>query len=99
MAAYMLAAISIDDVEPYQEYVNRGMAATVKNPVKVLAIDDAPRVLEGDLPAKRFVLMEFEDDAALQAFYDSEEYQSAIPIRHKYAETPFLVSIKGLEQG
>ena len=98
MAAYLLAAISIDNAEAYVEYVERGMAAAEKNPVKVLAIDDAPRLMEGTLPAKRFVLMEFADDAALQAFYHSEEYQSAIPIRQANAETSFLVSIDGLPQ-
>lgn len=98
MTAYLLAAISIDDTEAYAAYVEGGMAATEKYPVKVLAVDDAPQLLEGALPGKRLVLMEFEDEAAFQEFYHSEEYQSVIPIRQANAETSFLVCMNGLAQ-
>jgi uncharacterized protein (DUF1330 family) len=45
-----------------------------------------------------FVLMEFEDEGALQEFYNSKEYQSPIPIRQENAEASFLLSLNGLPQ-
>ena len=98
MSTYLLAAISIDDLDAYSEYVERGMAATEKYHVNVLAVDDRSQLLEGESPGKRIVLMEFDDEDALQKFYHSEEYQAAIPIRHEHAETRFLMSINGLAQ-
>lgn len=97
MAAYLLAAISVENVDAYAGYVEKGLAAAEKYQPKVLALDDNPQLFEGTLPGKRIVLMEFKDEAALQEFYNSEEYQSAIPIRQENADTSFLLCVNGLE--
>ena len=48
---------------------------------KLVAVDDDPIVIEGDWHGSRVVILEFEDEAAFHAWYDSPEYQSALQIR------------------
>lgn len=65
---------------------NRENAATFvgKYGMKPLAVYGANETLEGD-EADGVVLLEFPDMDAAKGWYDSPEYQAAIPDRHKGA--------------
>lgn len=56
-------------------------AALAPNGGRLVAVDDAPLVVEGDWHGSRTVILEFEDEAAFRAWYDSPEYQAAVKIR------------------
>jgi uncharacterized protein (DUF1330 family) len=75
MSTYFVAHITIHDPNEYDRYLARFDAVFEKYRGRVLAVDDAPTVLEGEWPTGRTVLMEFPDDGELRRWYDSPEYQ------------------------
>lgn len=79
MAAYFLVdQQGISDPETMQTY-SAGVAATVEQyGGKFLVRGGDPELIEGDWPAKRIIMIEFADRAALKKWYDSPEY---IPLR------------------
>lgn len=59
-------------------------------------MSDKVDVLEGTAPGQRIVLLRFKDREALDAWYNSPEYQGVIPIRQANADTAFIVAFEGL---
>ena len=49
--------------------------------IDVLAVDDAPKAIEGETRNQRMVVIRFEDEKAFNDWYDSEEYNKIKPIR------------------
>lgn len=75
MSSYFIALIDIHDQRRYQRYLAGFDEVFSAYDGEVVAVEDHPRVLEGDWPAGRTVLVRFPDDAALRLWYDSPEYQ------------------------
>lgn len=96
MSVYVIAGLNITNETKYVDYATAARASLVAHQVEVLAVTDAPVSLEGKNPYARYVLLKFADQAAAQAWYDSAEYQAAIPLRQANAETGFLVAVPGL---
>ena len=75
MAVYALAQLRIHDPERYGRYMGRFMPVLTKYNGKLLAADNAPRVLEGQWwDRNKVVLLQFEDTAAFRAWAASPEY-------------------------
>jgi uncharacterized protein (DUF1330 family) len=53
---------------------------------KLLAVDEAPTVKEGDWPYTRTVLIEFPTAEAFDAWFNSQEYQALA--KHRHAASP-----------
>lgn len=96
MSVFLLAAVDRKDLEAYKAYEEGGVASVGKYGVEPLAISDDVHTIEGVAPAQRIILLRFKDQAALDAWYNSPEYQGVIPIRQATADTKFLVSFAGL---
>lgn len=95
MSAYIVAEITITDRERYREYEAGFMDVFGAFDGKMLAVDEAPEVLEGDWPATRTVLIEFPSAEAAHAWYDSEAYRTLA--KHRFsASTGNIALIKGL---
>ena len=62
---------------------------------RLLAVDEAPQVLEGDWSATRVVLMSFPDEAAFRDWYGSPAYQEIARHRHD-GSTGVVLLTKGL---
>lgn len=75
MSSYFIALINIHDTALYDQYLAGFDAVFKRYKGQVVAVDDQPRVLEGDWPARRTVLIRFPDDQALLNWYESPEYQ------------------------
>lgn len=93
MPVYMLFSEKVHDDEAMREYSKAAAAAFGPDspPVKVLGVDRSPTVLEGAWPATQTVLLEFEDEAAAQAWYGSPGYQAAIALRQNAADTDVVI--------
>ena len=78
MTIYLLAAIDRKDLETYGKYEQAGFESVAKYNVEALAVCDTPELIEGKMPAQRFVLLRFKDKAALDKWYKSPEYRSRI---------------------
>jgi len=100
MTVYALAQLRIHDAERYRRYMNNFVARYAevfgKFGGKLLAADDAPRVLEGEWwDRNKVVLMEFPDVEAFTAWASSPEYNEIAIDRVAGAEAVVLL-IKGM---
>jgi uncharacterized protein (DUF1330 family) len=95
MTVYALAQLRIHDPAPYERYMSRFMPVLVKYNGRLLAADDAPRVLEGQWwDRNKVVLMEFADKDAFGAWVTSAEYSEIAADRKAGADAVVLL-IKG----
>lgn len=95
MAAYLIARITVTDMEQYQEYIRLTPAIIEKFGGRFIARGGEVITLEGPEETSRVVLVEFPSVADARAFYDSPEYQHAISVREGAATAHFVV-VEGL---
>ncbi len=67
MSVYLVAQINIHDRDRYAQYEAGFMDVFAQYGGEILAIDEAPAVLEGQWSCTRTVLIRFADDAAARA--------------------------------
>lgn len=92
MTVYALAQLRIHDPERYGRYMARFMSVFEKFDGKLLAADDAPRVLEGQWwDRNKVVLMQFPDAAAFRAWATSAEYTEIAADRKAGADAVVLL--------
>ena len=95
MSVYVMAGLNVSQPDGFQRYAELALPSLAKYGAKVLAVGPVTS-LEGINPWQRYVLIEFADQATVDAWYRSPEYQAAIPLRLANAETGFLVAAPGL---
>jgi len=91
---YVIVTEAIKDPSKMAEYGKAAAKAMAKG-VTVLAVDTKTQVLEGEWHGNQTVVLEFESPEAAKAWYDSEEYQAAIPLRQAAADANFVI-VNGL---
>ena len=94
MPVYISASIRIEDPDEYGKYQAGFMPIFERFQGEVIAVSDEPRVVEGDWPFTRAVLLRFPDEDAARAWYESPEYQ-AIAVHRKRASTGSIISYRG----
>ncbi len=80
MPAYLVVNYDVTDPDQYKEY-QKGAAPIMAGGGKLLVLDAASVVKEGDGGAQT-VVIEYPSKEAALAAYESEEYQSVVGIRH-----------------
>jgi uncharacterized protein (DUF1330 family) len=94
MPAYVIAKVTISDPNTYANYVNGFMAAFTPFGGKLLSVDEAPEVIEGEWRCTRTVLAEFPSKAVMKAWYASPAYQEVV--QHRFAaSTADIVLLDG----
>ena len=88
---YIIFTETIHDAEAMQTYSEAAAQAGGGGGLKPLAVDRAPEVLEGEWPATQTVLLEFESVEAAKAWYESDAYQAAVPLRQAAADTDVAI--------
>jgi uncharacterized protein (DUF1330 family) len=83
MTHYIVARIAIHDRERYGQYEAGFMPIFDKYGGKVLAVTDAPEVLEGPADTRRLVILAFPDRESALTWAGSPEYQEIA--RHRLA--------------
>ena len=91
MSVYAVALIHIHDRDGYGTYEQGFMDIFSRYEGKLLAVDEAPTVMEGEWPWTRTVLLEFPDQAKLRAWYESDEYQALA--RHRFDASQACVAV------
>lgn len=95
MAVYGVAHITITDRAAYDRYSAAFMEVFSRFSGTLLAVDEAPEVIEGEWTATRLVMMSFPDTAAFHAWFDSPDYQAIAKHRHA-GSTGVVLLAKGL---
>ena len=90
MASYVMSIMNKHDLVRYGEYSAQGFVSLEGLPFEVI-VGENLETLEGTAPGTSVVVMKFPDNAAAMAWYRSEAYQKAIPLRQAAAETIFAV--------
>ncbi len=75
MTHYIVARIAIHDRERYGQYEAGFMPIFAKYGGRVLAVNDAPEVLEGPADDRRLVILVFPDRDSALTWANSPEYQ------------------------
>lgn len=83
MTHYIVAHIAIHDRERYAQYEAGFMAVFEAHGGRILAVNDAPEVLEGPPDSRRLVILAFPDREAALGWARSPEYQDIA--RHRLA--------------
>ncbi len=95
MAAYMLAeSLEVTDLDTMAQYGKLARESIAQYGGKVLAAAP-PETVEGDWKPTRLVLIEFDSMDKLKTWYDSPEYQAALPLRLRSSREN-LVRFSGL---
>ena len=83
MAAYFVAEHTITDPDKFEDYRVKVGPLIAKHGGRYITKAGSHKLLEVDRqPPDRVVIIEFPDIAALNAWYNSPEYQPLIALRH-----------------
>jgi uncharacterized protein (DUF1330 family) len=96
MTVYTIAQLKFTDIGAYRRYQKAFPAVFAKFNAKVLAADEAPRVLEGEWPRDKVVILAFPDEAEAQRFNASPEYAEIAKDRKAGADAVVLM-VRGFE--
>ena len=91
MSAYVLFEIVVKNPKRYEEYKRLAPTPVSAYGGKYIARGGKAENLEGDWQPKRIVILEFESVEKAKQWLDSEEYQEAKALRHKYATSNTIV--------
>ena len=75
----------------HDDYVAKAIPTLEKHGAKILAVTEAPDVIEGSIDNPRFVLLEFASREAFKRWYESPEYQAILPLRLASVPGSFVV--------
>jgi uncharacterized protein (DUF1330 family) len=94
MAVYVIGTINIHDRATYTKYASGFREIFAPYGGKILSVDEAPKVLEGEWRCTRTVLLEFPTQEQALAWYHSPEYQELVRYRHA-ASAAQVVLVQG----
>ena len=87
MPAYLIVVnTEISDPEKMNEYGAGTMPTLQAAGARVLALEEAPEIIEGEWDAVRTLIIEFPSIEAAKGWYNSEEYKKLAPIRQAASE-------------
>ncbi|QFG20666.1 DUF1330 domain-containing protein [Actinomadura sp. WMMB 499] len=93
---YVILTEAIKDQEAMDAYSRASARALIDGRAKVLSVDTRPEVLEGGWHGDRTVVLEFESVEAARAWYESDAYGEARPLRLAAADSNVVI-LSGFE--
>lgn len=96
MTAYLIVNYSVQDADGYKEYQKgAGPALRIGSDCKVLVLDTASEIVEGDSGGHQTVVLEFESKDKAKEIYESGDYQAVLPVRLGATTNHFAVIVDG----
>lgn len=86
---YVILTEAIKDPDRMKAYAHA--AGSTMSGAKALAVDTAPKVVEGAWHGDQTDVLEFESVDAARAWYESEGYQKAAKLRHAAADCNVVI--------
>lgn len=90
MSAYIIARITVTNLQDYQSYASQTVATAEKFGGRFLVKGGAQEVLEGNCP-DRHVIIEFPDRATALAWYGSDAYRRILPLALNSSERDIVL--------
>jgi len=94
---YVISEITVTDPQAYKQYAATVQPIAAKFSGKFLVRGGQTVAVEGEPPAPRIVVIEFDSLAAARSFEDSPDYQAVAPLRHKAAKSRVFL-VEGVSQ-
>jgi uncharacterized protein (DUF1330 family) len=91
MTAYMLVRLKVLDKEQFLKYAEAARGIAPKYGAKYLATGRPAKILEESSEITPIVLTEWPSRDAIEQFWNSPEYQSAIELRRGAAEVTAMI--------
>jgi uncharacterized protein (DUF1330 family) len=95
MTVYVVAQLKFTDRAAYDRYAGKFMGVMRNFSGRLLASDEAPRVLEGKWDREKVVLLSFPDEAAYREWAESPAYREISKDREAGADTLSLL-VRGI---
>jgi uncharacterized protein (DUF1330 family) len=96
MNYYFFANIRIKNKKEYQNYINKAGEVFQKYNGEYLAVDNNPKILEGNWNYTRSVLIKFKNKSDFDSWYNSDDYQKIL--RHRlFASECDTILVKGID--
>jgi uncharacterized protein (DUF1330 family) len=92
MSAYIIALIEIHDRDEYKKYQEGFREIFSQYKGEILAVEEAPTVLEGEWPYTRTVVIRFSDENEAKRWYESDQYQTLVQHRFRAAKTNLILA-------
>ena len=96
MSAYVIANVDIRDPAIYAEYIKLTPVTIAAFGGRFIARGGKSERLEGDMPANRIVILEFDTYEQAKAWYDCEGYRAARAVRQS-ASVGTLILVDGVK--
>lgn len=93
---YVILTEAVKDQAGMDAYSRAAGPSMAQSGGVVLAVDGQPQLIEGEWHGDRTVVLEFESVEAARAWYESEAYEHAKPLRQAAAETNAVI-VSGFE--
>jgi uncharacterized protein (DUF1330 family) len=93
---YVILTEAIKDQERMDAYGRESAAALAEFGGRPLVVDTQPQILEGEWHGTRTVVVEFPSVEAARAWYESDTYAKALPLRHAAADCNVVI-LSGFE--
>ena len=94
MSYYFVTNIKIKDKLEYQKYIDRIDEVFSKFKGNYLAVDDKPKIVEGNWEYSRVVIIEFATEQDFNSWYNSKEYQEILKFRMSASDSDGIL-VKG----
>jgi len=91
---YLIAQIDVHDTETYAKYTAQTPGIAASHGGEFIVRGGQFEALEGEAPKGRVVVIEFPSYDQARKFYNSEEYQAIVGIRHA-ASTSGVFLVEG----
>lgn len=95
MTVYAIAQLKIHDREQYGRYLARFMDILKAHKGRLLAADDSPRVLRGDVAMDKVVLLSFDNEDQFRVWGASPEYLEISKDRDASSDATILL-VRGI---
>jgi len=89
---YVVAEITVTDTEAYKQYAAAVPPIAAKFGGRYLVRGGQTVAVEGEPPAGRIVVIEFDSLAAARSFEQSAEYQAVAPLRRQAARSRLFLA-------
>jgi uncharacterized protein (DUF1330 family) len=96
MTHYFVAQIKINDQDEYDKYLDKFDDIFSKYQGEILAVDEAPLILEGNWSYTKSVIVKFPGKEEFDAWYYSDEYQQILKHRLNAAHCDTIL-VEGIE--
>jgi len=94
---YFFVELEITDPAAYEAYRTSVPDIISAYGGRILVRGGDPQPLDGIMPQRRRVIVEFDSPEAVKTFYYSDAYQAVLPIRQN-ASNGFVCLLTGMEQ-